>query len=47
MKEIIVICGTIMLGCFIFGRIYGFEDTISVATSEYMSHLTSHCGVLS
>ena len=29
MKEIIVICGTIMLGCFIFGRIYGFEDTIS------------------
>ena len=47
MKEIIVICGTIMLGCFIFGRIYGSEDTISAATSEYMSHLTSHCGVLS
>lgn len=47
MKEIIVICGTIMLGCFIFGRIYGSEDTISAVTSEYMSHLTSHCGVLS
>ena len=31
MKEIIVICGTIMLGCFIFGRIYGkFVDRKSV-----------------